>query len=191
MIAEFENRAASFGDILEVRPFRKFRIGVVTTGEEIRSGRIKDGFGEVLKKKAEELGSEVIGQVFAGDDKEEITKAIMEFIESGADMVEVTGGMSVDPDDMTPAAIRDCGGEIITYGAPVLPGAMFMLSYVKGKPVIGLPSCVMYSKRTVYDLVVPRIIAGERISREDIVNLAIGGQCEGCAECTYPNCGFI
>ena len=105
-------------------------------------------------------------------------------------MVEVTGGMSVDPDDMTPAAIRDCGGEIVTYGAPVLPGAMFMLSYVKGIPVVGLPGCVMYAKRTVYDLIVPRILTGEKLTRRDFTHLAHGGQCQNCKICVYPNCGF-
>lgn len=192
VIEHFENTAAKFGgSIMEVRPFKPFRIGVVTTGEEIRSGRIKDGFGDVLKTKAAETGSVITKQIFAGDDRTFITQSINELLNSDADMVYVTGGMSVDPDDVTPGAIRDCGGEVITYGAPVLPGAMFMLSYVNGKPVVGLPSCVMYAKRTIYDLIIPRIITGERISRNDIVKLSIGGQCEGCETCRYPQCGFI
>ena len=171
---------------------RPCRIGVVTTGEEIRSGRIKDAFGDVLKSKAAETGSVITKQIFAGDDRTFITQSINELLNSDADMVYVTGGMSVDPDDVTPGAIRDCGGEAITrHGAPVLPGAMFMLSYVNGKPVVGLPSCVMYAKRTIYDLIIPRIITGERISRNDIVKLSIGGQCEGCETCRYPQCGFI
>lgn len=105
-------------------------------------------------------------------------------------MVQVTGGMSVDPDDMTPAAIRACGGEVITYGTPVLPGAMFMLSYVQGKPVVGLPGCVMYTKRTVFDLIVPRLLTGEKLSKQDFVQLAHGGQCQNCAVCVFPDCGF-
>ncbi len=105
-------------------------------------------------------------------------------------MVEVTGGMSVDPDDMTPSAIRACGGEVITYGTPVLPGAMFMLSYVNGVPVVGLPGCVMYAKRSIYDLIVPRLLTGERLTKRDFVLLAHGGQCQNCEVCTYPDCGF-
>ena len=135
VIEHFENTAAKFGgSIMEVRPFKPFRIGVVTTGEEIRSGRIKDAFGDVLKSKAAETGSVITKQIFAGDDRMFITQSINELLNSDADMVYVT-----------PGAIRDCGGEVITYGAPVLPGAMFMLSYVNGKPVVGLPSCVMYA----------------------------------------------
>ena len=98
--------------------------------------------------------------------------------------------MSVDPDDVTPSAIRDCGGEVVTYGSPVLPGAMFMLSYVKGIPVVGLPGCVMYSKRTVFDLAVPRLLAGEKLTREDFIKMAHGGFCMQCDPCTYPDCGF-
>ena len=192
VLTEFERTAEQFGGaIAQMKPFIPHKIGVVTTGEEIRSGRIKDGFGDVLKRKAAEINSEVFEQIFAGDDRELITASILDLLGKGADMVFVTGGMSVDPDDMTPAAILDCGGEVVSYGAPVLPGAMFMLAYVGGKPVVGLPSCVMYAKRTVFDLIVPRIVTGERITREDIVALAVGGQCEGCDVCRFPNCGFI
>ena len=186
----FEKVCQKKGPIVEVLPIKPARIGIVTTGSEIKTGRIEDKFGPVLRKKAENLGAEVIGQVFPGDDKEAITKAILDFIDQGVDMVQVSGGMSVDPDDMTPAAIRACGGEVVTYGAPVLPGAMFMLSYVKDVPVVGLPGCVMYAKRTVFDLTIPRILAGERLTRRDFVHLAHGGQCQNCKVCTFPNCGF-
>ena len=162
----------------------------MTTGSEIQSGRIQDKFGPVLEAKAKELGAEIMGQVFPGDDPEAITAAIQEFLRQGADMVEVTGGMSVDPDDMTPSAIRACGGEVITYGTPVLPGAMFMLSYVNGVPVVGLPGCVMYAKRSIYDLIVPRLLTGEKLTKRDFVLLAHGGQCQNCEVCTYPDCGF-
>ncbi len=175
--------------IIEVLPFKPMKIGVVTTGREVKEGRIKDGFLPVLERKAEEIGSEIIGQLFPGDDAEEIAGAIKLFIEKGADMVQVTGGMSVDPDDCTPTAIR-MAAEEESYGSPVLPGAMFMLAYAGDVPVVGLPGCVMYSKRTIFDLVVPRLAADEKITREDIVMLAVGGQCEGCEVCTYPKCGF-
>ncbi|EDR95746.1 molybdopterin binding domain protein [Anaerostipes caccae L1-92] len=190
MLLQFEKLCEEKGPLIEVLPFRHTKIGIVTTGSEIADGRIEDKFGPVLKRKAEELDGEIIGQVFPGDEKEEITNAILDFIGQGADMVQVSGGMSVDPDDVTPSAIRDCGGEAVTYGSPVLPGTMFMLSYVKGIPVVGLPGCVMYSKRTVFDLAVPRLLAGEKLTREDFIKMAHGGFCMQCDPCTYPDCGF-
>ena len=176
--------------LVEVKPFRHAKIGVVTTGSEIVSGRIADAFGPVLEKKAAEVGATIMGQVFPGDEPEAITQAILDFLAQGADMVQVTGGMSVDPDDMTPSAIRACADEVVTYGTPVLPGAMFMLAYVQGKPVVGLPGCVMYAKRTVFDLAVPRLLTGEKLTRRDFVLMAHGGQCQNCPVCTYPDCGF-
>ena len=190
ILAAFEKISAEHRPVISVRTFHPAKIGIVTTGSEIQSGRIQDKFGPVLEAKAKELGAEIMGQVFPGDDPEAITAAIQEFLRQGADMVEVTGGMSVDPDDMTPSAIRACGGGVITYGTPVLPGAMFMLSYVNGVPVVGLPGCVMYAKRSIYDLIVPRLLTGERLTKRDFVLLAHGGQCQNCEVCTYPDCGF-
>lgn len=176
--------------LVGVKPFRPAKIGVVTTGSEIVSGRIADQFGPVLEKKAAEVGATIMGQVFPGDEPEAITQAILDFLAQGADMVQVTGGMSEDPDDMTPSAIGACADEVVTYGTPVLPGAMFMLAYVQGKPVVGLPGCVMYAKRTVFDLAVPRLLTGEKLTRRDFVLMAHGGQCQNCPVCTYPDCGF-
>ena len=190
ILTAFEKFSAEHRPVISVRPFRPAKIGVVTTGSEIQSGRIQDKFWPVLEDKAAELGAELVGQKFPGDDPEEITKAIRGYLDQGVDMVQVTGGMSVDPDDMTPSVIRALGGEVITYGTPVLPGAMFMLSYVDGVPVVGLPGCVMYSKRTVFDLIVPRLLTGEKLSKRDFVLLAHGGQCQNCPVCTYPDCGF-
>ncbi len=124
------------------------------------------------------------------DDVEKTVAAIHGFLDKGAGLVAVTGGMSVDPDDQTPAAIRAAGGEVVTYGAPTFPGAMFMLAYVKGVPVVGLPGCVMYYRASVFDLVVPRIVAGETLTRADIVAMGHGGLCAGCPDCRYPICPF-
>ncbi|MGF6906114.1 molybdopterin-binding protein [Fusobacterium sp. PH5-44] len=190
IIERFKKLSEEKFPLIEILPLKKAKIGVVVTGSEIESGRIEDKFYPVLKKKAEELNGEIIGKIMSGDDPVRIKNAIMNFIGSGVDLVEVTGGMSVDPDDKTPLAIRSCDGEVITYGTPVLPGAMFMLSYVKGIPVVGLPGCVMYSKRTIYDLVVPRLLAKERLNKIDFIKLAYGGQCQNCELCIYPNCGF-
>ena len=189
-VADFEEKCRRQGPVLQVKPLAHAKIGIVVTGSEVLEGRIQDQFSPVLEEKAKELGAEIMGKVLAGDDKERIRLEIGNWMEKGADMVWVSGGMSVDPDDRTPAAIRACGGEVITYGTPVLPGAMFMLSYVQGIPVIGLPGCVMYSKRTVFDLAVPRILAGERLTRMDFVKMAHGGLCQNCPVCVYPDCGF-
>lgn len=188
-VRRFEEICAAHAPVLEIVPLKPAKIGIVTTGSEIQSGRIKDSFGDVLRAKAAECGAEVIGQVFPGDDEAAIAQAITDFIAQGATLVEVTGGMSVDPDDRTPAAIRRVA-QPVSYGAPVLPGAMFMLAYAGDIPVVGLPGCVMFARRTIFDLIVPRLLAGERIAREDIVAQAVGGLCEGCEVCTYPACGF-
>jgi molybdopterin biosynthesis enzyme len=121
-----------------------------------------------------------------------IERCIREFIDEGCDLILCTGGMSVDPDDRTPLAIRNVCGGAVTYGAPVLPGAMFMLAYYGENkiPVMGLPGCVMYAKRTIFDLVLPRIMTGEILAREDFDRLGEGGLCLGCDICTFPNCGF-
>lgn len=180
--------------ILEIKPFVNKKVGIVTTGNEVFYGRIKDTFGPVVMEKVKEFNADILGQTIVNDQAENITNAIMEFIKNGADMVLCTGGMSVDPDDKTPKAIKDTGAEVISYGAPVLPGAMMMVAYYKNNdkliPIIGLPGCVMYSKRTVFDLVLPRIMADEIISRDDLSKLGLGGLCLSCDICTYPNCGF-
>ncbi|MCR5108288.1 MAG: molybdopterin-binding protein [Lachnospiraceae bacterium] len=186
--------AAGNGPLLEVLPFKKVRYGIITTGSEVAKGLIKDAFGPILKAKMSEYEADLIGQTILSDDKEEIVRAISGYMEKDADLILISGGMSVDPDDRTPSAIRESGAKIVSYGAPVLPGAMFMLSYMetleKSVPVLGLPGCVMFAKRTIFDLVLPRILAGERLSREDITDYGEGGLCLSCDTCHYPICGF-
>ena len=176
--------------LMEVKPFRCLKTGIVTTGSEVYHGRIQDRFGPVVRKKVEDLGCEYLGQVYVSDQIDQIVEAILSLVREGAQMVTVTGGMSVDPDDVTPAAIRAAGGRVVTYGAPVLPGAMFMLAYLGEIPVMGLPGCVMYHKTSIFDLVLPRILAGEEMTRKDFVKLAHGGLCVQCEGCRYPDCGF-
>ena len=185
-------KAAGNLPIFDILPYQQKKVGIVTTGSEIKKGLIQDTFTPVLREKLSGFPTEVTGQVMPGDDKEEITKAILSFADAGADLIICTGGMSVDPDDRTPGGIRDTGAKIVTYGAPVLPGAMFLLSYYgeKKRPVIGLPGCVMYAKRTIFDLVLPRIVAGEILKKADIDTLGEGGLCLNCPVCTFPNCGF-
>lgn len=177
--------------IFELKPFQHKKVGIVTTGNEVYHGRIKDTFTPVIEEKLSEYDTEIIGHEISDDDHERITGCIKKLLGMGADMIVCTGGMSVDPDDRTPLAIKNTGAEIVTYGAPVLPGAMFLLAYYNGNiPIMGLPGCVMYSKRTIFDLVLPRIMAGEKLCAEDITVLGEGGLCLSCPVCTFPNCGF-
>jgi Molybdopterin biosynthesis enzyme len=191
VILEAERIAQTFSTpLLEVRPLKHFKVGIVTTGSEVYHGRIQDKFAPVLKAKVENWGSAVIAQTLADDDIPMIQNSIREQLNQGADMILVSGGMSVDPDDVTPTAIKEMGSELITYGAPILPGAMFLLAYIGNVPIMGLPGCVMYSKTTAFDLVAPRLLTGERLSRVDIVKLGHGGLCLDCPVCTYPHCSF-
>lgn len=186
--------AAGEEPIFSVLPFRQKKVGIVTTGSEVKKGLIKDTFTPVLREKLSEYPTEIIGQTLPGDDREQITSDILRFAEEEAGLIIASGGMSVDPDDRTPGAIKDTGAEIITYGAPVLPGAMLLIAYLnmngRNIPVLGLPGCVMYAKRTVFDLILPRIMADDPICREEIALLGEGGLCLNCSVCTFPDCGF-
>jgi len=189
-IEAVEAICAETGPVVSVAPFKPMKVGLVTTGSEVYSGRIQDKFGPVIRNKFEELGSRVVDQVLVNDDPAMTTAAINAFLKVGVDMVVVTGGMSVDPDDQTPASIRATGAEVVTYGAPTFPGVMFMLAYKDGVPIAGLPGCVMYHRASIFDLVVPRLATGERVTRNDIVTLGHGGFCAGCDTCRYPTCPF-
>ena len=189
---EKAKQAAEGGRIFRILPYHHKKVGIVTTGSEVFSGRIEDAFTPVLIRKLSEFDTEILGHEICSDDSVMITAAIEKLLQMGADMVLCTGGMSVDPDDRTPLAIRNTGARIVTYGAPVLPGAMFLLSYFgeKNRPIIGLPGCVMYAKRTIFDIVLPRLMADDLISKAEIDRMGEGGLCLGCDICTFPNCGF-
>lgn len=176
--------------VFRILPFHSMKAGIVTTGSEVYHGRIQDKFTPVVEEKLRECGVEVMGSTLCDDKPEMVTDAIRSWIDQGAEMVVCTGGMSVDPDDRTPLAIRNATDEVITYGAPVLPGAMFMLAYAKDIPVMGLPGCVMYAKATIFDLLLPRILADVPVTKKDLAKMGAGGLCLGCDICTYPNCGF-
>ncbi|MCR4738754.1 MAG: molybdopterin-binding protein [Lachnospiraceae bacterium] len=188
---EIARQVSEDGQLMRILPFRKVKYGLVITGNEVASGRIEDAFGPVLTAKMSEYGAECIEKVILPDDRERITEAILAQVNKGADMVLVSGGMSVDPDDKTPGAIKDTVADIVSYGAPVLPGAMFLLSYLnETTPVMGLPGCIMYARRTVFDLVLPRILAGEKLTAADLSKYGEGGLCLSCDVCRFPNCGF-
>ena len=182
--------AASGAPIFKILPFAPKKAGIVTTGNEVYHRRIEDKFTPVVEGKLREYGAEVIGRRVSSDDVEMETACIRELLELGADIILCTGGMSVDPDDRTPFAIRSAADRVAAYGAPVLPGAMFMLAYKDDIPIVGLPGCVMYTKRTIFDLILPRLMANDPVTREEIDALGEGGLCLNCETCVFPNCGF-
>jgi len=202
--------------VISVREIRRPRAGVVITGNEVYYGRIKDAFATVIRDKIEAFGGEIVGAYYAPDDESFIESRLRELIDAGADLLITTGGMSVDPDDVTRFAIRNLGASDITYGSAVLPGAMFLVAYLDnsnalslmGKDqkdtedlspithstspvaVLGIPACGMYAKTTIFDLVLPRVLAGERVGRRELAELGHGGLCMKCGECRYPVCPF-
>ena len=182
--------ARKCGGLFQVKPLRVARTGLIITGNEVYNHLVEDKFEAVLRKKIADIGSEVIGVAFAPDDAGKIEQEIRQFLADGADLILTSGGMSVDPDDVTRQGIRQVGGETALYGAPVLPGAMFMLSYVNDIPILGIPACGMYHTITILDLVLPRVLAGEMLTREDIARLGHGGLCLNCKTCRYPVCPF-
>lgn len=182
--------ASSSQGLIQVKPLRRARTGIVITGNEVFTRLIEDRFEEVLRHKVGLIGSEVMGVAFAPDDPDSIAGEIRSLISSGADLILTTGGMSVDPDDVTCEGIRRAGGDADAYGAPVLPGAMFMTAEIDGVPILGVPACGLYHETTILDLVLPRILAGETITRLELAGMGHGGLCLNCDSCRFPVCPF-
>ncbi len=178
------------GKIIRVKEMRRPRAGVVVAGSEVYHGRIKDAFAPVVRNKMEAIGGQIVGIYYAPDDASFIEERLRELICAGADLLITTGGMSVDPDDVTRFAIKKLGATDITYGSAVLPGAMFLVAYIKDIPILGIPACGMYAKTTVFDLVLPRVLAGEKIGRSELAEFGHGGLCMKCDTCRYPMCPF-
>ncbi len=177
--------------IIKVYPYKVKSFGMVVTGSEVAEKIIEDKFSPVVENKLSKFGVKLIDKVYSGDDKEKIIAGIKTLKDKGAELICCTGGMSVDPDDMTPSAIIDSGAKVITYGAPFLPGAMMLLGYFDDDtPIIGLPGCVMYAASTVFDVLLPKILAKIKWSREEIVSMGYGGLCRQCKTCHFPNCAF-
>jgi molybdenum cofactor synthesis domain-containing protein len=197
-VVEAVSVAREAGHIIQVRELSRPRAGVVITGNEVFYGRIKDAFAAVIADKIEKFGGEVVGLCHAPDDASFIAERLRELMQAGADLLITTGGMSVDPDDVTRFAIRDLGAEDITYGSAVLPGSMVLTAHVRRDedgevrtvPVLGVPACAIYGKVTALDIVLPRVLAGERIGRKELAELGHGGLCLQCEECRYPVCPF-
>ena len=177
--------------IIKVYPYKVKNFGMVVTGSEVAENIIEDKFSPVVENKLSKFGVKLIDKVYSGDDKEKIIEGIKSLKDKGAELICCTGGMSVDPDDMTPAAIIGSGAKVVTYGAPFLPGAMMLLGYFDDDtPIIGLPGCVMYAASTVFDVLLPKILAKIKWSREEIVSMGYGGLCRQCKTCHFPNCAF-
>lgn len=189
-VDDVENIILEKGKIFEIKPFKNLKAAIIVTGSEVSKGRIEDKFGPVVERKLLEFGTDVFHKVIVPDDTDIIKETIFKCKELGAELIVVTGGMSVDPDDKTPGAIKSTGAEIVSYGTPVLPGAMLLFAYLDGIPVFGLPGCVMFSETTAFDILLPRVMAGEVITRKDITRLGYGGQCLKCEVCNFPNCHF-
>ncbi len=182
--------ARNANSIVSVKELRKANAGLIITGNEVFHGRIEDKFEQVLRNKLAKIGSEVTSVTFAPDDIEIIGKAITDAIAGGADLIITSGGMSVDPDDVTRLGIEHAGATDCFYGTPVLPGAMFLSGKIGDIPVLGLPACGMFHNITVFDLILPRILTGESIGREEFARMGHGGLCRNCKRCQYPVCNF-
>lgn len=176
--------------MFQIKPFLDLKIGLIITGSEVYKGRIEDKFGPVIERKVKKFGSDIFHKVIVPDDIDTIKNSIYDAKKMGAELIIITGGMSVDPDDKTPGAIKATGADIVTYGTPILPGAMLLFAYLDDIPVFGLPGCVMFAHTTAFDLLLPRVFAGEKIIRRDITRMGYGGQCLSCEVCTFPNCHF-
>ncbi len=189
-IEKVEDICKEIGQVISVREIKPLNIGIIITGTEVYEGRIKDRFAPVLKDKINYYGCKLVNILYSPDDREKIKEGIKSLIEEGVDVVLATGGMSVDADDVTPIAIQNVANEVVSYGAPALPGNMLMLAYRGDTAIFGIPGAGMYFKTTSFDLVFPRVLAGERLTKKDITSLAHGGLCLMCKNCIYPACPF-
>lgn len=189
-IEKVEDICKTMGQVVNIKEIKPLSVGIIITGSEVYEGRIKDKFVPVLKEKIKYYGCTLVNILYAPDDREKIEEGIKQLIEEGAEVVLATGGMSVDADDVTPIAIKNVADEVVSYGAPALPGNMLMLAYRGNTAIFGIPGAGMYFKTTSFDLVFPRVLAGERLTKKDITSLAHGGLCLMCKKCIYPACPF-
>lgn len=176
--------------LIDVRELKQADVGIIITGNEVYHQTIEDQFEAILRSKVTELGSNVADVAFAPDDADVIADTIRRFLSTGVDLILTSGGMSVDPDDVTRVGVVKAGGKECTYGSPVLPGAMFLVAYIGGVPVLGVPACGIYHKTTMLDLVLPRVLAGDILDRSDISAMGHGGLCLDCEVCRFPDCPF-
>jgi len=189
-LAKLEEVARRHQPVISLHPLKTKRVGLIITGNEVFKGRIKDGFSPILHRKVEELGCSVNNETLVPDDSDLIARTILDFQSKGSEVILCCSGMSVDPDDVTPEGIRKSGAQVRFYGLPVLPGAMFLYAKLADTPVLGVPACVLHAPTTAFDLLFPRLIAGEDLSYEDTREHGHGGLCLKCDKCDYPVCPF-
>lgn len=187
-LIQMEDLCQKKGKVFEIKKYKELKVALITTGNEIYKKRIQDKFGPVMRKKLEFFPTHYLGQAFCHDDIEEIKREILHCKQQEADLIILTGGMSVDPDDLTPGAIRRSGAKVVTYGVPVQPGNMFMMAYLGDTVLLGVPGCAMYYRTTILDVILPRIFTGEILSKEDFIRMGEGGFCLNCEVCRYPRC---
>jgi molybdenum cofactor synthesis domain-containing protein len=173
-----------------VKAYQRLRARLIITGNEVYNGLIEDKFEQIVRSKLEAFGASLEETVILPDDRQAIADHTRRYLSSATDLIITTGGMSVDPDDVTRLGIRDAGVQDLFYGAAVLPGAMAMLAYNGKIPIVGIPACGLYHEATVFDVLLPRLLAGENPDNRDLARLCIGGLCLNCAECRYPACSF-
>jgi formylmethanofuran dehydrogenase subunit E len=178
------------GPVFEVRPLRRASVGILVTGTEVFRGLIQDQFAPIIQAKVEQLGSRVLDVMIAPDDREAIRQGVTDLLAKGIDLLVTTAGLSVDPDDVTRQGLIDAGAENLLYGVPVTPGAMTLLARIGKVQVIGVPACALHFKQTSFDLLLPRLLAGLAITREDLAAMGDGGICLECPTCTFPKCTF-
>jgi molybdopterin biosynthesis enzyme len=182
--------ASASGGLIRISPWKIKKGSILVIGQEIFEQRINDSFGPIIEKKLKDYNVQVCSVSVVPDSINIILKEIKNALSLGTELILCTGGMSVDPDDVTRLAIQKAGAKHIVYGSPVLPGAMFLIGYIGNIPILGIPACAMYFRATVLDLILPRILAGEFIDRMKIAALGHGGLCLNCRTCNYPLCPF-
>ncbi len=176
--------------LLDLLPYQTKKAGIIITGSEVYSGRIRDKFEAVARAKLAKYPCEILGAAICDDDLAMLTGAAKRFLDAGADVLIFSGGMSVDPDDLTPSAIRALGAEIVTHGVPSQPGNMTLVAYLGGVAVLGVPGAAISMPTTIFDVLLPQVFAGARFTKEELICLGEGGLCQQCSACHFPNCSF-
>ena len=176
--------------LLDLRPYAHKKIGVIITGSEVYSGHIKDKFEPVVRRKMESYPAEILGVTICDDDLDMIINSAKAYLAKGADFLIFTGGMSVDPDDLTPTAIRRLGAQVVSHGVPSQPGNMTLVAYLSDVAILGVPGAAISLPTTIFDVLLPQIFTGDKLTKDDLIRLGDGGLCQMCRACHFPNCTF-
>lgn len=176
--------------LFDLRPYQQMKVGIIITGSEIYNGRIKDKFESVARKKLEQYPAEILGVAICDDELDMLVDAAKAFLEQGADLLIFSGGMSVDPDDLTPAAIRALGADVVTHGVPSQPGNMTLVAYLGDVAILGVPGAAISSPTTMFDVLLPQVFTSDKLTKADLIKLGDGGLCQQCKPCHFPNCTF-